>query len=1178
MRWGLRLAAGPRARWVGLWSFALVAVLALLAASGGPRAAAAGDVPITASTTIETPQLDFKDGPNDRCLVLDVAQVPDVPGATYTVTVLDRGNSLTGNTQLVLTSTPIDDYALFVDQTVGTIHLKAPGGMHWYVLASLVGPPSACPDAVTMGKARFSVISAVAHVANLPPVAQFTRHDDPANPLHVTFDGSGSFDPDGSIASYAWSLDENGACGTTCYHATGTSSSLGVTVPHAGSYQVSLTVTDGGGAVSPPSSRAETIGQAGNQPPRAAFTYTIDSSNPLRVHLDGTPSSDPDGQVVRWDWDFGHNPVAGSPATASGGPGVADKLDHIFPAAGTYTVGLTVTDNDPTAPLHGAVIQRITVNGQTIVNSTADTSDSKKGDGVCATGGAITRGSQQEPECTLRAAIEETDAGGGGIIRFDIPVTPTIPVGATALPNLTGNVTIDGTSQPGVAIAGTSGSGTGLTLAGTQNIVKGLHIGGFKTGVDVQAGAANMISGNLIEACTSVNLDGVCVRIRAATGTRVEGNEIHGDTGISDDANAQSSGTSIGGATPTPGTPPGNKIFASSNGIDGTGKNEVVSGNTIAPQPGAAPENRENGIIVSGTNTLIGGTTTTAGNVIGGFSSGQGFRDGIGIWVVASAVGTVIRSNFVGVEADGHTAKRNVIGINADDNSGVVIAENTVSGNGLGIIASDASIRDNRIGTSTDGRSAVPNLIGLEADGDIRNNLISGNTATGLALSGGSASGNKVGTDLAGTLPISNGTGISAAAGTEITGNLVSGNRGEGLVISGGVVDGNLIGTDATGSAPLPNDKAGIRVEVSSEPNANGGPTAIGLGAANTIAFNRGPGVFVLSKFPTTIRGNSIFSNGGLGIDLEGDGVRINFPELKSALVNNLSMPVITGTVDARALGTYTVEVFANRACDQPTGDGEGEALYRIATTTVVDGGAFQVSGTPVPHGYTHFAATVTGPDGSTSEFSRCIALFTTTTTQAAARGSSRLEVAANDGFLHRVITVNRGRPNAERSYVRALGSLILAEPLRYRHEAGEPVEIEPDPLFLDVSAGLITLLPRAPDLAGFSGVLLPAEGTQLTCGAPVTLSLGGTLFQQTIPGARFRKLGSHCLYARTGSGGGVGLLDLDLTRGTWTLTIDGVQLDTVANPVTLALSLGDIRANASVTMTRVGPVLLFTG
>jgi serine protease len=71
---------------------------------------------------------------------------------------------------------------------------------------------------------------------NQPPVASFTFGCDQ---LTCNFDGSGSTDPDGGVVSYAWSFGDGGTgSGTPATHAYAAS----------GSYTVSLTVTDDGGA------------------------------------------------------------------------------------------------------------------------------------------------------------------------------------------------------------------------------------------------------------------------------------------------------------------------------------------------------------------------------------------------------------------------------------------------------------------------------------------------------------------------------------------------------------------------------------------------------------------------------------------------------------------------------------------------------------------------------------------------------------------------------------------------------------------------------------------------------------------------------------------------------------------------------------------------------------------
>ena len=84
---------------------------------------------------------------------------------------------------------------------------------------------------------------------------------------------------------------------------------------------------------------------------------------------------------------------------------------------------------------------------------------------------------------------------------------------------------------------------------------------------------------------------------------------------------------------------------------------------------------------------------------------------------------------------------------------------------------------------------------------------------------------------------------------------------------------GNYIGTDKTGALRLGNGNAGVNIFNGASNNTIGGTTAGG----NVIAFNSLQGVVVTGATSTgNIRGNAIFSNAGLGIDLGDDGVTPN--------------------------------------------------------------------------------------------------------------------------------------------------------------------------------------------------------------------------------------------------------------------------------------------------------------
>jgi hypothetical protein len=156
----------------------------------------------------------------------------------------------------------------------------------------------------------------------------------------------------------------------------------------------------------------------------------------------------------------------------------------------------------------------------------------------------------------------------------------------------------------------------------------------------------------------------------------------------------------------------------------------------------------------------------------------------------------------------------------------------------------------------------------------------------------------------------------------------------------------------------------------------------------NTIAFNSPGGVRIQSPGTgNAVLSNSIFSNNGLGIDLEPNGVTANDPGDGDTGANNRqNFPVLTlaasgstvieGTLNSTPNTQFRIEFFSNSACD-PSGHGEGETPVG-ATMVTTDGSgnvAFGVIlGATVPVG--HFiTSTATDPDNNTSEFSQCIAV-----------------------------------------------------------------------------------------------------------------------------------------------------------------------------------------------------------
>ena len=233
---------------------------------------------------------------------------------------------------------------------------------------------------------------------------------------------------------------------------------------------------------------------------------------------------------------------------------------------------------------------------------------------------------------------------------------------------------------------------------------------------------------------------------------------------------------------------------------------------------------------------------------------------------------------------------------------------------------------------------------------------------------------------------------LSGAAGALIGGtaagdrNIISGNTGVGIGLFGGTtgaaIEGNLIGTDITGSTPLGNG-TGVQIDGGSSNNTIGGTGAL---AGNTIAYSAGIGVDVDSTAGTgnVIRLNAIFSNAGLGIDLGGDGVTLNdsvahsgpnnhqnFPVL-STVSSSLGTTTVTGTSRQHAEPRFTLDFYTLSSINA---SGYGEGRYRPRHRSGHDRRAWVTRASRLPFptpasGAQFVTATATDPSGNTSEFS----------------------------------------------------------------------------------------------------------------------------------------------------------------------------------------------------------------
>ncbi|MBC8028496.1 MAG: PD40 domain-containing protein [Pyrinomonadaceae bacterium] len=157
--------------------------------------------------------------------------------------------------------------------------------------------------------------------SNQPPLANGGGPYSGLSGSSIQFNGGGSFDPDGAIASYQWNFGDN-------------TSGAGITPTHsystAGSYTVTLTVTDNDGATA----NATATATVANNPPVANPGGPYSGVTAQNIPFNGSGSSDSDGTITSYAWSFG-----------DGGTGLGAVPTHAYTSAGTYTVMLTVTDN-----------------------------------------------------------------------------------------------------------------------------------------------------------------------------------------------------------------------------------------------------------------------------------------------------------------------------------------------------------------------------------------------------------------------------------------------------------------------------------------------------------------------------------------------------------------------------------------------------------------------------------------------------------------------------------------------------------------------------------------------------------------------------------------------------------------------------------------------------------------
>jgi len=238
----------------------------------------------------------------------------------------------------------------------------------------------------------------------------------------LTFDGSGSFDPDsdGTVVSYEWDFDYSGSFST---NASGVSSNH--TFDTAGTYEVALQVTDNDGAVSELDIIDVTVVEEGTN-----LLPVADAGGPYpailagsSITFDGSGSYDPDGTISSYAWDTDYD--GGSFSSDLTGSSISPS----FATAGIYDIALRVTDNDAETAMDVVSIVVHTEPDAAISQSSGPAGHGLAGGAISFSGAASTSGSSGDDDGDYVAQyIWDFDDGSA-------PVTRSVPTVAHTFAN-----------------------------------------------------------------------------------------------------------------------------------------------------------------------------------------------------------------------------------------------------------------------------------------------------------------------------------------------------------------------------------------------------------------------------------------------------------------------------------------------------------------------------------------------------------------------------------------------------------------------------------------------------------------------------------------------------------------------------------------------------------------------
>ena len=188
-------------------------------------------------------------------------------------------------------------------------------------------------------------------IVNFPPVAEAGTDQTAVVGTPVIFSGAASYDVDGNIGSYDWDMgDGTVLTGPTVTH----------TYKGSGQFRVALTVRDDSGVANDISTDAMMV--TVNAPPEPAFEIPPRPMSVSEVaRLDATGSTDADGAILSWIWDFG-----------DGRSGEGETVDYAWTQPGTYDVTLTVIDDSGTDTSTQSTQRRIVIDEAPVAEAGPD--------------------------------------------------------------------------------------------------------------------------------------------------------------------------------------------------------------------------------------------------------------------------------------------------------------------------------------------------------------------------------------------------------------------------------------------------------------------------------------------------------------------------------------------------------------------------------------------------------------------------------------------------------------------------------------------------------------------------------------------------------------------------------------------------------------------------------------